>query len=84
MERLYERDQRHKDRLDVLIRLIAAFEDAERQVGERIFELVGEEVKDGDARARVQSDAQSDDAVGLDFGSIGEDVLEGAWSGWDE
>lgn len=47
MERLYERDQRHRERLDVLIRLIAALEDCERQVGKKIFELVGDEPEEG-------------------------------------
>ncbi|KAK5938125.1 hypothetical protein PMZ80_009714 [Knufia obscura] len=43
MERLFERDQRHREELDGLIRLVAAFEDCERQVGEVICEFGGEE-----------------------------------------
>lgn len=84
MERLYERDQRYGERMDVLIRLTAALEDCGRQVGEKIFELVGHEPEEGQERGGTESDADSADTIELDFGSIGEDVLENTWFGWDE
>lgn len=84
MERLYERDQRHRERLDVLIRLIAAFEDCERQVGKRIFELVGAEPEDSGESYETGSDAGSVERMDLDFGTIVEDVLESTWFGWNE
>jgi len=84
MQRLFERDQRHRERLDVLIRLVAAFEGCEEQVGERICEIVGEEEEDVDRseqRKGIESDMGSVSTVELDFGSIGEDLLEDSWFG---
>lgn len=90
MERLFERDQRHREELDALIRLVAAFEDCERQVGKVICEFVGEDVEgDGEGGRKgkyrsMESESDDTDEVELDFGSIGEDVLEGTWFGWDD
>jgi len=84
MERLYERDQRHGETLDMLIRLIAAFEDCKRQVGNRIFELVGAEPEDTRESYETGSGAGSVVTMDLDFGTIGEDVLESTWFGWNK
>jgi len=85
MERLFERYQRQKERLDMLVKLIVAFGDAEKQVGERLLKLVGKDVGQRAGCGGSESDVDFAETMSLDFGSMWEDALEGgAWFGWEE
>jgi len=85
MEQLFERYQQQNERLDALIRLIVAFDDAEKQVRERLSELVGKDVGMAAGCGGLESDVGFADTMNLDFGLMWEDALEGdAWFEWEE